>query len=224
MSETHTSIGHWTTGLVGLFLLAMAGGCEEETLGPETRGTMEGRVRDAETNGPVADARVTTSPPTQSVLTADDGRFAFADVPTGSYTVEAIRSGYETGTATVTVPRGDTVQATVVLERDATFEGTDDSLAVDVLDVYNDPVNRDSTGADSVFVTAEYRARNAGTIRILDYEIYFTIQTSSSTFSQEESGDTLDVGEANARRFRKYIRDEQAESVDVYDVYVEPAE
>ena len=91
------------TALLGGSLLLFLPGCDEETLGPQTRGSIQGVVQDADTNAPIAQANVTTSPPTQSVLTNDDGTFSLPDIPTGNYSVEATKTSYDARAVQVSV-------------------------------------------------------------------------------------------------------------------------
>jgi len=209
-------------GLLALLLggLVVLSGCDDETLGPTARGDIEGAVRDAETGDPIAQASISTSPPTQSVLTDDDGSFELRGVEAGNYTIDISKTGYETAAVTVRVNENDVAEATALLERSDDFGQETDSLRTQVIDFYNDRVNRDSTGADSVFVTAEYQAENVGEVPITAYEIYFRIETAAGTFSREETGDTLAVGQADIGDFRTYIQHEEAESVEITGTYV----
>jgi TolB protein len=209
--------------LLSSFLIAvalLATGCDDETLGPNARGDIEGEVRDAESGDPIADASISTSPPTQSVLTDDDGTFALRDVETGNYTVDISKNGYETAAVGVRVAENKVAQATALLNRSDDFGSETDSLRAEVVGFYNDRVNRDSTGADSVFVTAEYRAENVGETTITAYEIYFRIETPAGVFSREEVGDTLNVGQADIGEFRTYIQHDEAEAVDITGTYI----
>lgn len=210
-------------GVLALLLggLVVLSGCDDETLGPNARGDIDGEVRDAETGEPIAQASISTSPPTQSVLTDDDGSFKLNGVETGNYTIDISKDGYASKAVTVRVSENEVAEATALLERSDDFGADADSLRTQVIDFYNDRINRDSTGADSVFVTAEYQAENVGEVTITAYEIYFRIETPAGTFSREEVGDTLNVGQADIRDFRTYIQHDEAESVEITGTYVE---
>lgn len=205
--------------LVALSLL----GCDDETLGPETRGAIEGLVQDVETDEPIPQANVTTSPPTQSVLTNEDGTFSLEDISTGNYTIEASKAGYESRTVTVGVEEGQTVSATILLEPENASGSGADSLDASVTTWFNDGVNRDNSGPDSIFVDVEYRAVNSGPSLISKYEVYFEIGTSEGVFSYEVAGDSLNSGQRDVGGFRKYVPAE-AEDVRVIDVYSESEE
>ena len=202
-------------------LLLVAGalvGCDDETVGPETRGTLTGTVESAETNAPIPRANVTTGPPTQSVLTGEDGTFSLDNIPTGNYTVTASKNDFGSRSVTVRVEEGQTTNASILLEPENGTEA--DSLSAQVTNWVNDPINRDSTGADSVFVDVEYRAENVGEGTISRYKVFFDIETSEGSSQFEIEGDSLLEGEADLGGFRKYVRSE-AQSVEVSDTFVE---
>lgn len=203
-------------------LILLAGallGCDEETVGPEARGTLTGTVESAETDAPIPRANITTSPPTQSVLTGENGSFSLEDIPTGNYTVTASKSDFGSRSVTVRVEENQTSNASILLEPENGAES--DSLSAQVTNWFNDRVNRDSTGSDSVFVDVEFRAENAGEVEIERYKVFFDIVTADDgTFQFEAEGDSLAVGEADLGSFRKYVRSD-AQSVEVSDTFVE---
>lgn len=201
-----------------LLVFALAAGCDEETIGPQTQGDIEGVVQDAKTNEAIARANVTTSPPTQSVLTDEDGTFAIEGIPTGDYTIDVTKSNYESRAVQVKVQENKTTSAEILLEREDDFGPQADSLTAQVTNWYNDRINRDSTGADSIFVDVEYSARNVGDVSIRGYELYFEIDTPEGVFSREVAGDSLDVGQRDLGGFRKYVTAE-AREVRVEDIY-----
>ncbi len=204
-------------------LLLVAGalvGCDDETVGPETRGTLTGTVESAETSAPIPRANVTTGPPTQSVLTGEDGTFSLDNIPTGNYTVTATKNDFGSRSVTVRVEEGQTSNASILLEPENGAEA--DSLSAEVTSWVNDPINRDSTGADSVFVDVEYRAENVGEGTISRYKVFFDIETSEGSSQFEIEGDSLLEGEADLGGYRKYVRSD-AQSVEVSDTFVESA-
>jgi hypothetical protein len=99
-----------------------------------------GRVVDASTNQPIADATVSTGrdparPAQPSVLTTDAGYFLFRDVTPGSYRISAVAPGYLPGgfgqrrpggaSQPFTLAEGErTANLTIRLWREATLSGT----------------------------------------------------------------------------------------------------
>jgi hypothetical protein len=208
------------TAIVTCLLLLVAG-CDDETLGPTLLGRIDGRVITSETQAPVPNANITTNPPTQSVLTGPEGRFSIDSVEAGGYSVEVTRNGYESKSVSIRVREGGRSNAKVLLDRSDEAGGDADSLAVTVVNFYNDTVNADSTGEDSVFVNVEYSAANRGDVTISRYEVYFDIETENGTFSEEQGGDTLRTMESDVGRFRKYIRNAPATDVTADDTFIE---
>lgn len=170
---------------------------------PERFGSLQGTVLDFETGQPIAGAGVTTSPATDAIVTGADGGFTVSDALVGSYTITGSRSGYLTNTATVSVRQGRTAQATLFLRPD---DDDDDGgtpavvFGAEVLNFTNEPF-----GADSSYVTVEYRALNNGEVDVASYEIYLRIDTNRGAFYQEVRGTDLLAGQRDFGTFRKYL-------------------
>ena len=207
------------SGILCLSLLLFAAGCDESTLGPETRGDIQGQVQDADTNQPLAGVNITTSPPTSSIVTGEDGAFEIADVETGNYTLNANRSGYDANTVTVSVREGQVTPANIFLQADESATEQTDSITVSVLNWSNRVVSEDTT-----FVDVEYRVQNVGEGAVTNYEVYFRIDTTGDPFFYEASGDSLQVKQADIGQFEKYIRDASATEVTVDGFFVEGLE
>lgn len=71
--------------------------------GAQQEGALGGIVVDAVSNAPIVAAQVQLVGTTRGVITADDGRFRFANLPSGPYTVRVLRIGYGAETRAVTV-------------------------------------------------------------------------------------------------------------------------
>ena len=97
----------------GLFTLLLAGmltsGCEE-TVEPEIFGTITGQVLYAQSQEPVAGAGITTNPPTEALLTSEDGTFVINNAPVGNVTVTIKKPGYKTESRSIRVREGQTTQ------------------------------------------------------------------------------------------------------------------
>ncbi len=197
-------------GLLGLSLI----GCDDQALGPDARGRIEGTVIDAETGDSLTRANVSTTPPTQSFLTDENGYFAIPRVETGNYTITADKRGFESGSVTVKVEKDQTASALIQLDPKSTNSSqADTSVTVD-FSWRNESVNRDGTGPDSIFVNANYDITNEGTEMVSKYEFLFLIEHSEGPSRQKVEGDTLRPrGEFDSGEFRKHI---PAEADSVY--------
>ena len=164
----------------------------------------------------MAGAGLTTSPPTDALVTDADGAFAFEDVPAGNYTITASRSGYDANTITVSVRRGHAAEANLFLRpSDTTATGSPGGLRVEVLNVL-DRIER-----DSAFVRVEYRVANAGRAAIPYYEAYFRIETSEGPFYEEQTGRDLGVGQEDIRQFEKDVAGAEVDTVVVERFFFE---
>ncbi len=192
-------------------------GCKDGLVAPERFGGIEGGVSSFETGEVIAGALVTTSPATDAITVGDDGRFVIEDVLAGTYTLTAIRDGFEPNTVTVQVRDGRTAQATLFLRRETDDDGSSDVVfGAEVLGFTNE-----TFAADSSFVTVEYRALNNGDVPIAEYEVYFRIDTDRGSFYQEATGTDLGAGERDLRTFRKRLIGAVAEVVVVEDTVAE---
>jgi len=211
------------TFTVLLLAAGIAIGCDEETVAPEQQGVLEGTVINGRTDDAVPRANVTTNPPTRSVLTDEAGRFSIGEVETGTYTINASKSDFQSGAVSVRVEADETTDAVVTLEPEEGAAGTD-SLSAEVTNWLNDRVNRDSTGADSIFVETEFQIENAGDVPIREYRVIFGIETAEDgRFQSKTEGDSLAVGEVDIGSFRRLIPSE-ARRVQVDDVFFETEE
>lgn len=202
---------------ISLLALLLFPACKEGTLGPDLLGGIEGVVLDYETSSPLAGASITTSPPTDAIVSDAQGRFSMNDLAVGNYTIQAKKPGYSSNSVTVSVRENRTTQATVFLEladEDDEEEPTPD-MSVEITNWWN------SSSNDSAFVNVEYRAQNAGNADIKSYEVYFRIEAGEQSFYHEENGTGLRVGQANLLRFQKYLPTSAADAVVVEDFWAE---
>lgn len=77
--------------------------CQEDTIKPAVFGSVFGEVLLMDENIPIEMATISTNPPTSSVFTDEDGRFVFEDIPEGTYSLRAEKSGFLTEVSTVSV-------------------------------------------------------------------------------------------------------------------------
>lgn len=100
--------------------------CEKDAIDQETFGSIEGVVINSETEEPVSNANITTTPPTNSILTNPDGTFVFDEVPTGSFSIQARKSGYQSNSVSITVRDGGVAIANIPLTPSPEDEPDDD--------------------------------------------------------------------------------------------------
>ncbi len=74
-----------------------------------------GAVTSSAGGAPIAGATVTVSGTPLIATTAANGSYSFPDVPTGSHTITALKTGYLNGSVTVTATSGATVTANISL-------------------------------------------------------------------------------------------------------------
>src|SRR5207253_5001822 len=79
-----------------------------------TTGNITGMIVDTAGN-PIAKALIQSSPPSSQVFSATDGSYRLPDVFPGIFIITAQRSGIGSGTATVNVAAGKTIEANIIL-------------------------------------------------------------------------------------------------------------
>ena len=99
-----------------LFLVS----CKENTITPEMFGNISGIVLDADDNSPIVGASITTSPPTNALVTDDAGKFEYSNIAVGNYTITISKSDYVKNTVTVQVKDGETTSPTILLNKSTT--------------------------------------------------------------------------------------------------------
>lgn len=103
--------------IVFIFIaIATISSCSEEPLDEDGKGTLTGKVVQAETFVPIANAKISTNPNTSSVFTDSLGNFILENVPVGDYSVEARKEGFITRFEGVTISINETTN--VVFELD----------------------------------------------------------------------------------------------------------
>lgn len=114
------------TQLMMAAALLLAMGCG----GKEDSGSIAGLVVDANSGEPVRAANITLNPTGGSAVSGADGRYEFHDLPEGTYTVQAAKTGYITNTKTVVVKSGTIGSGDILL----TPSSADMTLSVSQID------------------------------------------------------------------------------------------
>ncbi|MCG2590923.1 carboxypeptidase-like regulatory domain-containing protein [Rhodohalobacter sulfatireducens] len=109
-----------------LFLFLMVS-CAKEAIDTETFGDIEGKVINSETDQPVFNANITTTPPTNAILTNEDGSFSLVNVPTGSYSIQARKAGFEGNSVNISVREEEMSIANILLSPETEEPDTTES-------------------------------------------------------------------------------------------------
>ncbi len=202
--------GMWCFMSMVLMLVALVS-CDKPTLGPELKGNITGIVKDYDSDKPIANVNITTSPPSSSVVTASDGRYQLGDLGTGNYTVSASKSGYEANSVTINVQAGQATQAVIFLKsKEKSSSAGNYPLDIKVINWANRVVTK-----DSIYVDVQYKVDNIGGNDVSSYNIYFRIPAGSELFEHEESGTDLKASQTNIKEFSQYLRGNKADSVTI---------
>ncbi|MCC5915132.1 MAG: DUF2012 domain-containing protein [Balneolaceae bacterium] len=207
-------IKNWSLLLAAIGLLMAA--CSKEVVETETFGDIDGIVLDGETLEGVSGVNITTSPASNSILTSEDGTFLLENVPTGNYTIQTRKRGYDNRSVSVAVREDRTASATIVIDEteDDTTASSDD-LEAEITNWFN------TTSGDSSFVEVDYRFQNMSNASdITEYEVYFEILTDGETYYFEVAGEDLRSGQSRSGDFRKYIRQATASDVLITDIWI----
>ena len=101
---------------LSLFLIIFTS-CKEDTITPEMFGSISGVVLDADDSSPIVGASVTTSPPTNALVTDDAGKFEYLDITVGNYTITVTKNDYVKTAVSVQVKDGETTSPTILLNK-----------------------------------------------------------------------------------------------------------
>ena len=88
-------------GIVCAFAVCLVS-CKEE----ETTGKIQGFVTNYLTNEPIQGVNISLSPTGASAVTGSDGRYEFANLQPGNYTVQGMKQGFESNTKNITIAAG----------------------------------------------------------------------------------------------------------------------
>ncbi len=109
-------IGRWVvTGLAGAILSVSAMAQAAGRLG-----TIQGKVTDAESGAPIAEAQLAIISLQRGARASDQGVYRLGGLAAGTYQLKAIRIGYEAKSIPVTVRAGEVVTVDVTLKKSVT--------------------------------------------------------------------------------------------------------
>ncbi|MEX0661830.1 MAG: DUF2012 domain-containing protein [Balneolaceae bacterium] len=202
--------------LVVLFSGILITSCAKDTIDSELFGDIEGIVIDSDTEEGLRNVGITTTPPSNAILTSEDGSFTIDNVPTGSFTIQARKSGYSNTSVSVSVRDNSVATARILMTAtDESGESSEDDLEAEVTSWEN------GSDAENNFVDVEYRiSNNSSSADIAEYEVDFEIITSGDTFFFQVSGENLQSGQNSISDFQKNIREETATDVKVERIWI----
>lgn len=88
-------------GVIVAFALCVMTSCNK--INQPKYGSIQGIVTNYSTNEPLQGVNISLSPTGASAVTGSDGRYEFANLESGLYTVQGMKSGFETNTKTINV-------------------------------------------------------------------------------------------------------------------------
>ena len=102
--------------IFGLILMVLIFSCSEEKFQEGAMGSVKGRVVDAVSFEPIANARVSSSPNSSTVFTDALGNFVITGVITGDYSFQVKKNGYLTKFESVSVNSNNSSEVVFELE------------------------------------------------------------------------------------------------------------
>jgi hypothetical protein len=189
--------------------------CSKDAIQEEMFGIIEGSVIDSKTEEPVRNVNITTTPPTNSILTDDNGVFELYDIPTGNYTVKASRPGYRDKSVSVSVRDKAITTAKIYFEQYPDESVESDEMMEVVVTSWHNYSNNDSSFVDVAFKVLNISERTD----IQEYEVYFEINSHETSYYFEAEGSDLKVGQYSFGEFNKYIRQDVANNVNIIGVW-----
>lgn len=145
-------------GIVFAFALCMVTSCKkiDDITNPTKYGRIQGIVTNYTTNEPLQGVNISLSPSGLSAVTGSDGRYEFNNVEVGQYTVQGMKTGFESNTKSIVVSENGVASGDMQL-RPAT---TGFTLNVEYLDF------------GSHFSTLTFKIINASPTTPMSWEIF----------------------------------------------------
>ena len=98
-------------GIVFAFALCLMTSCVKEN----NTGRIQGLVTNYNTNEPIQGVNISLSPTGASAVTGSDGRYEFNNLNPGNYTVQGMKSGFESNTKNITITSGNVSSGDMML-------------------------------------------------------------------------------------------------------------
>ncbi len=209
--------------LGALSVLVFAGllvnSCAKDTIEPETFGAIIGIVIDGETEESIGKVNISTTPATEAIFTEEAGGFTLENIPTGNYTIQARKSGYNSTSVSVNVREGASSSAFIQMTPEDELPDssvTRDQFSAGITSWFND------VDGDTTHVEINYRVENnSDSGNISEYEVYFQVETDSGiSYYFDIAGTDLQAGQNRSGNFRGFIRNSEATEVTINDVWI----
>ncbi|MBQ4915366.1 carboxypeptidase regulatory-like domain-containing protein [Maribacter sp. MMG018] len=159
-----------------LIVFTLLVSCEEDTIGDEAFGTLEGKVVSNSFNIPLENVKITTNPSSTTVFTDKDGNFIIEDISIGDYSVQADKDDFETSFEPSTIYSNKTT--TVVFELDSVASKnlqpaiptliSPQDKATDISNPVQFVWSSSKNDSDTITYTFELRDGNTGEIQIFE--------------------------------------------------------
>jgi hypothetical protein len=150
--------------------------CEEETLGDQTFGSLEGKVVANGLNTPLENVKITTNPSSTTVFTDSEGNFTIEDISIGDYSVQAEKDDFQTAFEPANILTGKT--SNVIFEMDSIEANNLQPIIPQLLFPEDNSKNVSSpvefvwsssaNDADDIKYTLELRNGNTGATQIFE--------------------------------------------------------
>ena len=147
--------------ILGVFLayaVCMMTSCKkiDDITNPTKYGRIQGIVTNYNTGEPLQGVNISLSPSGLSAVTGSDGRYEFNDIEVGQYTVQGMKTGFETNTKSIVV----TEEAVASGDMQLRTAATGFNLSVEYLDFGNH------------FNTLTFKIMNASATTPMSWEIF----------------------------------------------------
>lgn len=103
-------------GLVAAFALCVMSSCVQES--DTATGSIQGIVTNKTNSEPIQGVNISLSPTGLSAVTGSDGRYEFQNLASGLYTVQAMKTGFESNTKTINITGGQIASGDMMLSPD----------------------------------------------------------------------------------------------------------
>ncbi len=150
--------------LITLSFMLILSSCKEDTIPIELFGNISGIVLDADDNTPIIGASVTTSPPTNAIVTDNSGKFEYLNIAVGSYTITISKNNYVKNAVSVQVNDGETTSPIILLNKSTSNNNPPDEPS--------NPFPEENATDQSVSLNFAWTANDADVNDTLWFDVY----------------------------------------------------